>query len=44
MLFFPFRDAEVAQRYGSSLIAAGACCEGDAEEFIDEKRKQGQMR
>lgn len=41
---FPFRDAVVAQRFGSSLITAGACCEGEVEEMIDRLREQGKMK
>ena len=34
----------VAQRFGNSLVAAGACCEGEVERFIDKMRVQGKMK
>ncbi len=41
---WPFRDAEVVRRFGNGLVTAGACCEGDVEDFIDRMRAQGKMK
>jgi TolB-like protein/predicted Zn-dependent protease len=38
---WPFRDAAVAERFGSGLIKAGLCCQDEVEEFIDRLSKEG---
>ncbi len=40
---WPFRDAKIAERFGSGLVVAGMCCRENVDEFIARMREAGKV-
>ncbi len=41
---WPFKDVQVADRFGTGLVKAGMCCQRNVDEFVDSIRKEEKVQ
>ena len=41
---WPFKDVQVADRFGTGLVKAGMCCQGNVDEFVESIRKEEEVQ